>query len=249
MPLAGACVLITRPVGQGRALARQVQALGGRPLLLPGVSLHAAPGATVAGLQAALNDDLVIFTSPAAVRFAARLAPLRSRSRIAAVGASTARMLARHGLAEVIVPDTTQNSEGLLAHAALGEMHGRTVAVIGAPGGRGTLQRVLRQRGACVREVHVYQREPARLGRRHREALHALRGHGYLLLSSAQTLACLHAALQGDDWQRVVATHAVVSSERIGEAARQAGFKRVSVAASALDAALLARVSELHATA
>lgn len=246
-PLAGAHVLITRPVGQGRALARQVRTWGGQPVLLPGLSLHVAPAAGAAELQAALEDDLIIFTSPAAVRFAARLAPLRGRARVAAVGAGTARMLARHGITTVIVPDTMQNSEGLLAHAAMEDMHECTVGVIGAPGGRGVLQRVLRERGARVREVHVYQRAPARLGRRHREALRGLRDNDYILLSSAQTLTCLHAALQGDDWQRVLATHAVVSSERIGMAARRAGFERVSVAASALDAALLACTVQLHA--
>lgn len=248
MPLCGADVLITRPVGQGRALARRVRANGGRSVLLPGVSLQAMSATSAADVRMALNDELVIFTSPAAVRFAARLTPLRLHAKVAAVGAGTARMLARHGVAHVIVPDTAQNSEGLLAHAALGEMRGCTVAVIGAPGGRGTLQQVLRQRGAHVRDLHVYRRVPARLSRRHRDALRELHDDAYILLSSAQTLACLQAALHGDDWQRVVAAHAVVSSERIAEAARQAGFDRVSVAASALDADLLACVVELHAS-
>jgi uroporphyrinogen-III synthase len=39
--LAGASVVITRPVGNGAALGRRVSALGGRPLLLPGLALRA----------------------------------------------------------------------------------------------------------------------------------------------------------------------------------------------------------------
>ncbi len=247
MPLEGADVLITRPVGQGRALARRVRALGGRPVGLPGVSLRAAPDATRAALQAALDDELVIFTSPAAARFAARLAPLRGRARVACVGAGTARVLARQGAGEVIVPRTTHDSAGLLAHPALAAVRGRRIAVVGAPGGRGALQRGLRERGAKLREVHVYRRVPARLDRRHRQALHRLRGNAYVLLSSTGILRNLRAALDEPDWQRLVAAHAVVSSGRIAAAARRAGFARVSVAGSALGGALLERVAELNA--
>ncbi|HET7299396.1 MAG TPA: uroporphyrinogen-III synthase [Oleiagrimonas sp.] len=246
-PLTAVNVLITRPVGQGRTLARQVRALGGRPVLLPGVSLCAVPGATPVDLRAALQSDLAVFTSPAAVRFAARLAPLHGRARMAAVGAGTARALARHGVTDVVVPRTTQNSEGLLAHAALDDMQGRAVAVIGAPGGRGTLQQVLRQRGAGVRDVHVYRRVPARLDRRHREAVSGLHGEVYMLLSSAETLNCLRAALDDAGWQRIVAARTVVSSERLRVAAHQAGFKQVKVAASALGADLLACAAQWHA--
>ncbi|MBA2079497.1 uroporphyrinogen III synthase, partial [Rhodanobacter sp. PCA2] len=38
--LHGRVVVITRPVGDGAALARRVRAAGGVPLLLPGLSLR-----------------------------------------------------------------------------------------------------------------------------------------------------------------------------------------------------------------
>src|SRR5690625_6786909 len=99
-PLRGVRVLVTRPVGQGRALARQVRALGGEPLLLPGVALRAVgPQAALrAELESALDGDAVLFTSPAAVRFAARLAPFDGRARNGAVGRATADALRRHGV-------------------------------------------------------------------------------------------------------------------------------------------------------
>lgn len=242
-------MLITRPVGQGRTLARRVRAAGGRPILLPGVALRAEPASVRTDLRMALADDVAIFISPAAVRFAARLMPLRGSARIACVGAGTARVLARHGVDEVIVPSATQDSTGLLAHPALLDVRGRTVAVIGAPGGRGTLQRHLRERGAKLREVRVYRRVPARLDQRHRDALRRMRGDAHVLLSSAETLRCLQAALAGEDWRRLLTARAVVSSERIAAAARRAGFERVSVAGSALGADLLKRAAELNATA
>ena len=79
-PLAGTRVAITRHAGSGGALARQVRALGGTPLLLPGSSLHAAPDQAQARaeLRDALAAGVAIFTSPAAVRFARRLGPLHA---------------------------------------------------------------------------------------------------------------------------------------------------------------------------
>lgn len=246
-PLAGVTVLITRPVGQGRTLAHRVRALGGRPVLLPGLSLRAVQPSTSlrAALQEALAGDLVLFTSPAAVRFAARLMPLSGGARFGAVGRGTARALARHGVDERIVPHTTQDSEGLLAHPALADVRGRAVAVVGAPGGRGMLQRRLRERGARVTDVAVYRREPARLDARHRQAVRQLRGKHCILLSSARTLANLQAALKGQDWQRVTTGVAVVSSARMETAARQAGFERVIRAKSALGEALLDKAASL----
>lgn len=240
-PLAGVSVIITRPVGQGRTLARQVRALGGTPVLLPGVSLRpAGPGKTVrTALRAALAGDFALFTSPTSVRFAARLAKLCGHARIAAVGAGTVRVLLRHGARDVIVPTTTQDSAGLLAHPTLADVRGRDVAVVGAPGGRGALQRELRARGARVTEVWVYQRVPARLDARHHRAVQRLRRH-CVLLSSAEALHCVMTAFAGADWQRLIRGVAIVSSLRIEAAAREAGFTRIALAGSAVGDALLA---------
>lgn len=248
-PLHGAYVVITRPVGQGRSLVRQVRALGGTAVSLPGLALRAdtdADGVRRA-LREALQGDLVIFTSPPAVRFAAALTPLKGRAAIATVGRGTARALHRHGCRDVIVPDVAQNSEGLLAHPALASLDARRVAVVGAPGGRGLLQQALRERGAQLAEVHVYHRVPARLDRRHVRALRALSTRAYVLLSSAQTLHNLHDALDTGSWRRLQAAQAVVSSGRLADLVRQLGFVRVDTAESALASDLLARVVELDA--
>ncbi len=240
-PLSGVRVVITRPAGQGRGLARRARALGGDPLLLPGLSLRAIadPACARMALEQARDGALMIFTSPAAVRFAAGLALLRGKARVAAVGRGTARALQRHGVREVLVPQSEQNSTGLLAHPALSQVRGLAVAVVGADGGRGVLQRQLRERGARVCDVHVYRRMPARLDRRHRQALARLHPPACVLLSSAAALQSLQAALSGADWGRLTACVAVVSSRRLERVAREAGFERRALARSALAADLL----------
>ena len=249
-PLAGAHVVITRPAGGGAALARRIRLLGGMPLQLPGSSLCAAPDvpALHAALTAALRADVLVFVSPAAVRFAARLAPLRPAraTRVLAVGQASARALARHGVVDVGVP-LRQDSEGLLGLAPLDAPRGRVVALIGGAGGRGLLQRQLIARGATLRAVEVYQRRPARLDARHLVPLAAARDPLYLLLSSSEALNHLRAALPLPVWARLLRATAAVSSERLAAAARAAGFVHVRVAASALAADLLAAAVAAHA--
>ena len=189
-------------------------------------------------LLAALGDELLLFTSPTAVRFAARLAPLHTSAVVLAVGQGTARALRRHGVDTPLVP-RRQDSEGLLGHPALANLRGRRVALISAPGGRGVLRQQLTARGAVLREVAVYRRVPARLDRRHFDALLHLPASACVLLSSAEALHNLSHQLPPAALARWLTATAVVSSDRLTEAARSAGFTRIVRAASALSADLL----------
>ena len=238
--LAGRTLVITRPAGTAAALVRKVRACGGVPMLLPGLSLRGASDQASARsvFEQALADGLLIFTSPAAVAFAAALSPLLTSSIVFAVGQGTARALQRHGISAPLVP-ARQDSEGLLDHPALRELAGQRVALIGAPGGRGLLGEQLVTRGAQLREVHVYRRVAPRLDRRHVDALLQLPSSALVLLSSAEALNHLCRLLPPPALARFLATTAVVSSERLAAAASAAGFARVSRAASALSADLL----------
>ena len=239
-PLHGRVVVITRPVGSGAGLARRVRAAGGTPLSLPGLALRPIDDAdTAAMLAAALRAEAVIFTSPAAVRYAHALQAIPPDCPAIGVGQGTARALRRVGVQAPQAP-ARQDSEGVLALPALQSLAGRRVALIGAAGGRGLLRETLAERGATLREVHVYRRTAPRLDRRHADALRALPADACVLLSSAEALAHLERQLPPDAWKALLRATAVVSSERLDEAARAAGFTRRVLARSALPADLLA---------
>lgn len=242
--LQGRTVVITRPAGTASALARQVRARGGRPLLLPGLALHGVEDvdAARAALLAALQGEVVLFSSPAAVRFAAALADLGTAAQVLAVGRGTARALRRHGL-DALAPER-QDSEGVLGLPVLQQVRGRRVALVGASGGRGLLREQLQLRGAQLREVHVYRRLPARLDHRHLDALAQLSTDACVLWSSAEALGNLQRQLPAPAWRRLSAAVAVVSSERLAAAATAAGFTRIRMAASALSSDLLASAVE-----
>jgi uroporphyrinogen-III synthase len=216
------------------------------PVSLPGLSLRGPDDAEAvrAALGEALAGDVLVFTSPAAAAHAAALRPLRTRATVLAVGQGTARRLRRLGL-DATAPAHRQDSEGLLAEPALAAPRGKRVAVVGAPGGRGLLAAELARRGAQVRELHVYRRRPPRLDRRHAEAVLGLPARAAVLLSSAEALDNLRRGLPAEAWERLRQITAVASSERLAAAAREAGFGRIELAASALPRDLLAAAARL----
>ena len=246
-PLRGARVAITRPVGTGAAMARRVRALGGMAFPLPGSSLRAMEDSRGARaiLREALRSDFVVFTSPAAVRFAAELVPLRTHAQLVAPGAGTAAALKHAGLERVSIPRRA-DSEGMLALPGMQRVRGQRIGVVGAPGGRDLLQRGLTARGAEVFVAHVYRRVPARLDRRHLDPLLRGRAPLYVPLSSAEALDHLLRNLPRHARAALLAGTAIASSARMERAAKNAGFARVLRAESAHDADLVAATVAAH---
>ncbi len=228
-------------------MARRARALGGTAFSLPGSSLRAVgnPEQARATLHEALRGDCLVFTSPAAVRFAARLLPLRTRARMIAPGVGTAAALKRAGLKEVAIPERF-DSEGMLALPELKRVRGLSVGIVGAPGGRELLQKELAARGARVTVAHVYERVPARLDRRHFEPLLRSRSGLYVPLSSTETLRHLLEALPQAARLKLLPGTAIASSIRLQRAAKDAGFARALRAASAHDADLIAAIVAAH---
>jgi len=243
-PLAGASVIVTRPAASAAPLRRRIRALGGVPIGLPGSVLRAAPerAATRAALAAARDAAVAIFVSPAAVKFAFAAAPKLRFSRatqVCAVGAATAGVLRRRGIRTVAWPRERQDSEGLLALPELEKLRGRRVALIGAPGGRELLAHTLRERRARLTRIDVYRREAPRYSARQLTALEQAPAPLLLLVSSAEALANLRAALPLHLFARLAAGEIVVSSERLAALARTSLFANVHVAAGPAPADLL----------
>lgn len=234
-PLAGASVVVTRPAATAAPLRARVRALGGTALSLPGSALRAAPDAALVHrqLRAARVADLVIFVSPAAVRFAFAAYPqlhFARTTRVAAPGAGTARGLVHHGLKNVLRPLERQDSEGLLALPELRHLRGARVVLIGAPDGRDVLQDTLRARRAHVSRIDAYRRVAVPFSRRQLDALERAADPLLTLVSSAQTLARLRAELPLPLFARLAAGHLVVSSERLAQIARTSLFASITLA-------------------
>jgi uroporphyrinogen-III synthase len=240
----GASLVLTRPAGTAAALARRIRRDGGHAVCLPGVSLRAVDdvAATRRRLRAARGADDWVFTSPAAVRFAARLLPrlpIARHARVFAIGAATATALARRHVVATVPPART-DSEALLELPALARVRGRRIVVVGTVGGRDLIAATLRRRGAVVATIAVYRSVPARLTRRHFGALATAPKPRITLLSSLAALAALAAALPAPLLAGLRDGVLVVSSPRLAAAAREHGFGTIVPARSALADDLLA---------
>jgi uroporphyrinogen-III synthase len=243
-PLAGASVIVTRPATTAASLKRQIRALDGAPIGLPGIALRAIDDAAAAkaALRQARDTDIVIFISPNAVKFAYALRPLRfgRRTQVFAVGAATARALTRRGVRHVAFPRERADSEGLLALPELQKLRGKRVALIGAPGGRELLAQTLRERRARVTQIHVYRRVAPRYAARQLAALENATAPLLTLLTSAEALANLRAQLPLHLFARLAEGELIVSSTRIAELAQLSLFVNVHIAASPSPRHLLA---------
>lgn len=161
--LAGKGILVTRPREQAEGLVERLTASGARPVSFP--SIEIVPPQDPVRLQAVLarlaEFDWLIFVSPTAVaRFFAALAgqALPVDTRIATVGAASARALRRHGLADVLFPEDSADSESLLALPAMQAVRGRRMLIVRGEGGRELLADALRARAAEVEYAECYRR-------------------------------------------------------------------------------------------
>lgn len=235
--LDSASVVVTRPADSAASLRRRVEALGGTAVGVPGLSLRQSPDLQQSArkLIAETRAQDWIFSSPAAVRFAFRLVPgshVPRSARVFGVGTGTQRALARHGI-RAIVPGDRIDSEGLLELPELADVRNRQIALIGASGGRELISTTLRDRGAHVESIHVYERGRPRLNRLHFDALARATNPLITLISSGEALVNLVALLPPPLLARLRRQILIVSSARLMAIAEDRGFEDVREAASA----------------
>ena len=244
LPLSGASVVVTRPGAGAAAIKRRVRQLGGHVIGLPGVNLRGAGDkpAIKAALIRARAADIVIFVSPAAVRYAFTIHPkLRfpKTTRVCTLGAATENALRRKGVKNVLRPIDSQTSEGLLALPELQRLSRKRVAIVGAPGGRELLVQALQARKARVTCIHVYRRELPRFRKGQLDALENASTPIITLLTSQEILGNLRAALPLPLFGKLAAGELIVSSLRLAMAARASLFTSVHIASSPGPADLL----------
>ena len=197
--------------------------------------------ATRRALRTALAADIVIATSPAAVRAATMLATLRARrgQTYCAIGSATAAALRRAGIVDVHSPDR-MDSEGLLALPVLRGVRGRTVGLLTAPGGRDRIEPALRKRGARVLRVDVYARAAIALPVAVLSRLRGFDGPLLLPVSSGEALQRVLDIAPADLAARLRGACVLAASARLAALARAAGCRDIRVAAGPRPAQLLA---------
>ncbi|WP_301182413.1 uroporphyrinogen-III synthase [Xanthomonas arboricola] len=246
-PATDAWTLISlRPSGEHAPLRRATARQGGRLLALSPWRLQTndTPQA-LAALRQALQAPIAVFTSPAAVHAAHRLAPLQrpAQAQWVSVGDGTARALQACGIDTVLRP-ARMDSEGLLA-LPLFRQPLQAVGLITAPGGRGMLAPALEQRGARILRADVYQRVGLRLRASAVRTLADVLPASVLALSSAEALTLVLQQLPASLIDALRQRPVVASSERMLESARLACFNHRVRAAGPLPEQLAAAAAAI----
>ncbi|MCX7148745.1 MAG: uroporphyrinogen-III synthase [Rhodocyclales bacterium] len=164
MSLTGRHVVVTRPAGQAAHFATALSEAGAIPVLYPVLEIRDVEDVAPL-LDAAIrldSFDLAVFVSPNAIERALALIlprrPWPAALRVAALGKSSERELARHGLHDVISPPLRFDSEALLELTELTDVQGKRVIIFGGDGGRELLGDTLKARGATIEYVTCYRR-------------------------------------------------------------------------------------------
>lgn len=164
MPLAGRHVVVTRPAGQAAHFATALTGAGAIPVLYPVLEIRDIEDVSPL-LDVAIrldSYDLAVFVSPNAIeRALAVILPRRAwpaTLRVAALGKSSERELARHGIHHVISPPLRFDSEALLELPELIDAGDKRVIIFRGDGGREVLGDTLKARGASIDYVTCYRR-------------------------------------------------------------------------------------------
>jgi uroporphyrinogen-III synthase len=235
-------VLSLRAVGDHTAMRRAAAAFGLRVLALSPwkIAMRKDP-ATRDALRAALASDIVIATSPSAVRAAAALATLHARRRqtFCAIGTGTAAALQRAGIVDACVPER-MDSEGLLALPELQRLRDCSIGLLSAPGGRDLIAPSLRKRGARLIRADVYARVPIALSTAALARLQNFDGPLLLPVSSGEALQRVLDAAPVDLAARLRQARVLAASARLAAIARDMGCRDVRIASGPRPAQMLA---------
>lgn len=250
-PLLGFTVLVTRPAGQSDYLANKITLLGGQSVLFPLLDIVAVETTPAIQLITPFHWDWFIFVSTNAVRFSYPFMQWITRcsengTRSAAIGHATAKALKKEGVEVQLIPTDVSTSESLLASADMFHVTGQRILIVRGVGGREHLPEVLRQRGAEVMCISVYERTcPTSYDHTALDTWHRAT-HPVGILTSAQALTHLMTCLSTSGTEIVQRVPLVVMSARLAELARRQGWYKVAVAESTSDEGLLQTLLQLR---
>jgi uroporphyrinogen III methyltransferase/synthase len=209
LPLAGLRVAVTRARAQASGLAVRLQMLGAEVIQTPAIRIKPLDG-PAPELE---RYDLVCLTSPNAaallferIRAEGRDARALAGARVAAIGPGTAAVLRAHGIEPDVVPERFV-AEGLVE--ALGDMPVKRALLARAAEARDVLPDALRERGAEVDVVALYETVAESLSG---DQLEAIKQADYVTFTSSSTVRLLLDRAELSPATRVVSIGPVTSA-------------------------------------
>jgi uroporphyrinogen-III synthase len=215
LPLLNWTCISLRPEGQHHALRYANKAFGASVIECSPIRLQAL--AADDEIRSACACDIVIATSPAAVKFAAQSSAfsIQKNTQWYGVGPSTANALKKLGVTRVDYPRDQQSSEGLLRLPSLQVLKSKSVGLLTAPGGRNLIAPMLETRGAQLCLAQVYSRMALSISHDKLNALTQASMPVAVFCTSYEVFLALWQGLNDDARECLKRYRWVLSSERL----------------------------------
>jgi uroporphyrinogen III methyltransferase / synthase len=225
-PLRGVKVAVTRARAQASGLAQRLEALGADVIQAPVIRVRQLADPDHATLDPTPYDLICVTSANGVAGLFGRLddgahprGDVRSLAgtRIAAIGAATARALAERGIVADVLPERSV-AESLVE--ALADVPVQRALIARARGARDVLPDALRARGVEVDILELYETVSEPLAA---ETLQALRAADYVTFTSSSTVRSLLQAAGGGGLS--AGTRLVSIGPATSAALREAGFE------------------------
>lgn len=234
LPLSGMTIVVTRPQKQGEITAATLREAGADVIELPLLEIRAVECRPDAGK---LTDACAaIFVSANAVGFGVPCLKanggLPAKALIAAIGGATSQALQQAGFRDVVSPQQSIDSEGLLSipHLQQAQVKGQHIILVkgkSESGGRRLIEETLVARGARVTVVECYERRELPVAQEKMDLLVTeWKADAAMMALSVETLVSLTKSFAAHErWLKNIVL--LVPHLRVAAAAKAAGFTRV----------------------
>ena len=240
--LDGLTVLVTRPEKQAKNLCTLIENNGGKVIAFPVID--------IAPLMPDLSNidlsvlDMIIFISRNAVDYCPVIIKdnITSSISLVSVGSGSAESMHSHQMRVDLQPAHSTGSDGLLLMPELEDVTDKRILIVRGKGGREHLANTLRQRGATVDYLEVYQRTlPAPSIEQCDEALLA----DCMVCTSVTGVKNVGLLLE-QNLKSITNKPIIVLSERIKDYAVSMGFSVVIVTKDASDTAIIEKLINME---
>lgn len=176
-------------------------------------------------LKQLTSNDIVIFTSPNAVKYSQPLLPPQiNQTPIMTIGPGTASKLKSNHILVNFTP-SVHTSEGLLTSPLLQQVENKHIFIISGEGGREKLISELQQRGARVSKLAVYRRQSLKLDLEHEVLVWQQAGLNLILATTLEGLENLKNHIPSTAWPWFAQLPLMVLSSRLAVGAKKLGLK------------------------
>lgn len=234
LPLLNTSVVVTRPAKQNFVTRQQLEKLGATAIAFPCIEILPNTQVDLKQLKQQLSENqILIFISSNAVNQIFLLVPefneiVSDDCVICAVGSSTADTLRQYGIKQVLFPNQTSDSEGLLKLPELQQIEQKLILIIKGMGGRELLYESLSRRGALVQNAEIYQRSLPKLT----DIAPLTKKIDLILFTSSETVNNFLTLSPDSLQQSLLNCQTVVGHDRIAEKVTTLGFKKLPIIAA-----------------